>query len=126
MAGKRKDSRLGLGRRGERIASDHLRQAGYEILAANWRCPRGEIDLIARDGETLAFVEVRIRRGKEYGSPEESITPTKQARLIEAAQTYVQENGWEGDWRIDVVAVELGTAGKLLRVSLLRNAVDGG
>ena len=126
MAAKGKDPRRGLGRRGEQLAAEHLRRAGYEILAANWRCPRGEIDLIAREGETLAFVEVRTRRGREYGSPEESITALKRARLIETAQTYVQESGWEGDWRIDVVAVELSPAGKLVRISLLRNAVVGG
>lgn len=89
----------------------------------NWRCPAGEIDIVARDVQGLAFVEVRTRRGKEYGTPEESLTPAKQAKLIELAQTYVQEHNWLGDWRIDVVAVEMTRGGKLLRVDLIENAV---
>jgi len=54
---------------------------------------------------------------------EESVTPAKQAKLVELAQTYLQEHSWEGDWRIDVVAVEMTSRGKLLRVELIKNAV---
>jgi hypothetical protein len=63
-----------LGRRGEDLATAYLRQQGYVILARNWRCPVGEIDIVAREGEILAFVEVRTRRGDRFGTPEESIT----------------------------------------------------
>ncbi len=64
-----------LGRWGEGVAATHLEAHGYTILARNWRCAAGEIDLVARDGETLVFVEVKTRRGRAYGAPEEALTP---------------------------------------------------
>ena len=113
-----------LGQRGEEIAAGYLRQQGYTILARNWRCPAGEVDIVAREGETLAFVEVRARRGDRLGTPEESVTPRKQARMVEVAQTYLQEAGL-GDvaWRIDVVAIEMGGRGEVKRLNLIRCAV---
>jgi len=121
-----RDYRRKLGRRGEEIAAAHLAQQGYLILGRNWRCPAGELDIVARDGETLAFVEVRTRRGDRYGSPEESLTPAKQAKLVELAQTYLQELGaTDQSWRIDVVAVEMDERGNLKRINLIRNAVWG-
>ena len=113
-----------LGRRGEDIAAAHLSRQGYAILARNWRCPHGELDIVAREGETLTFVEVRARRGDRLGTPEESITPAKQSRLVELAQTYLQETGQtDQDWRIDVVAIEMGWRGEVKRINLIRNAV---
>jgi len=120
------DYKRRLGQRGEGIAAAYLGEQGYEVLARNWRCPAGELDIVARDGETLAFVEVRTRRGDRYGTPEESITPAKQAKLVELAQTYLQENGLAGEnWRIDVVAVEMDRRGRVTRLNLIRNAVWG-
>ena len=111
---------------GEDIAAAHLGEQGYQILARNWRCPAGELDIVAREGETLAFVEVRARRGDRYGTPEESITPAKQAKLVELAQTYLQENGLSDEnWRIDVVALEMDRRGRVKRLNLIRNAVWG-
>jgi putative endonuclease len=113
-----------LGRHGEGIAAAYLQQEGYLILARNWRCPRGELDIVAREGETLAFVEVRTRRGERFGNPEESVTPAKQAKLLELAQTYLQETGLtDQNWRIDVVAIEIDQRGSLKRLNLIRNAV---
>jgi len=119
------DDRQGLGRRGEDLAAQHLAAQGYEIVVRNWRCEHGELDLVARDGDCLALVEVRARRGRALGTPEESITPAKQAKLIDLAWAYVQENDWQGGWRIDVVAVELDRRGRLLRVDHYENAVTG-
>lgn len=113
-----------LGQHGEEIAASYLRRQGYMILARNWRCPVGEIDIVAREGETLAFVEVRTRRGKGFGTPEESITHAKKAKLVEVAQTYLQEAGLEDvAWRIDVIAIEIGQHGELQRLNLIRNAI---
>jgi putative endonuclease len=114
-----------LGRHGEELAERRLTSLGYEIVTRNWRCEYGELDLVARDGECLALVEVRTRRGSTLGTPEESITPAKQARLIELAEAYVQASDWKGDWRIDVVAVEMDRRGRLLRVDHYENAVTG-
>ncbi len=99
--------RQALGTWGEEHAARHLAAAGCDLIATNWRCPAGEGDLIARDGGTLAFVEVRTRRGTAYGTPEASITPRKLAHMIEVAQTYVYEHGGDGPWRLDVVAIRM-------------------
>ncbi len=120
-----RDDRQGLGRRGEALAAQHLAAEGYEIVARNWRCEHGELDLVARDGDCLAFVEVRARRGRRMGTPEESITAAKQAKLVELAWAYVQARDWPGAWRIDVVAVEMDRRGRLLRVDHYENAVTG-
>ena len=114
-----------LGQHGEEIAADYLRQQGYTLLARNWRCPAGEVDIVAREGETLAFVEVRTRRaGSRLGTPEESVTLRKQARMVEVAQTYLQEAGLDdAAWRIDVVAIEVGGRGEVTRLNLIRCAV---
>lgn len=119
------DDRRGLGRHGEELATRHLAAKGYDIITRNWRCEAGEIDLVVRDGTTLAFVEVRTRRGRGLGSPEESITPVKRARLIDLAEAYIQAEGWPGGWRIDVVAIEMDHRGRLLRVDHYENAVTG-
>jgi putative endonuclease len=119
------DDRQGLGRRGEEMAAQLLIAKGYEMVARNWRCAAGELDLVAQDGDCLAIVEVRARRGTALGSPEESITLAKQARLVDLAEAYVQEHGWVGAYRIDVVAIELDRRGRLLRVDHYENAVTG-
>ena len=119
-------TRIELGRRGERLAEEKLAAAGYVPVARNYRCAAGEIDLIARHGETLVFVEVRTRRGGAFGLPEASLTPAKRRHLIAAAQTYLQENNLpEAAWRIDVVAIEFSPRGALMRVDIVENAVQG-
>lgn len=105
---------------GEQLACDHLVSRGYEIVDRNWRCARGEIDIVARDGACWAFVEVKTRRGRGAGLPEDAITPRKIARLMELAQTYLAENALDGvDWRIDVVAVELDGRDEVSRLQLV-------
>jgi putative endonuclease len=121
MAGNRK--KLGLW--GESVAAEHLVAKGYEIVERNWRCRRGEVDIIAWAGEQLVFVEVKTRRGRAMGAPEEALTRRKATRLIELATIYVAEEGTEIDWRIDLVAVELDKAGRLLRCEHIPNAVLG-
>ena len=97
------------GRQGEEIAAKYLTDKGYKILQRNWYCSTGELDIVAENDDTLIFVEVRTRRGDRFGTAEESITPVKQARLVELAQTYLQEVApLHQSWRIDVVAVQLG------------------
>ena len=116
------DKRRQTGRQGEDIAASYLTGKGYRILARNWRCPVGELDLVMADDQTLVFVEVRTRSGSRFGPAEESITPAKQMRLIELAQTYLQESTAPGvSWRIDVVAIQLGQG--LPQVNHIENAV---
>ncbi len=113
-------SRLGLGRRGEELAAVELRRRGYEIVARNWRCSEGEADIVARRGREWLFVEVRTRRGRDFGLPEESVTPRKQARMAAVATRFLAEHGlWDVSARLAVVAVEMDRAGHLLRVDLV-------
>jgi putative endonuclease len=119
------NDRQGLGRRGEELAGRYLLAKGYEIVARNWRWESGELDLVAQDHDCLVLVEVRTRRGQAMGSPEESITPAKQARLITLAEAYVQSHEWPGSWRLDVVAVEMDRRGRLLRIDHYENAITG-
>jgi putative endonuclease len=80
--------------------------------------------MIARDHGRLAFVEVRARRGTAFGTPEESVTPRKQQRLVTVARNYLEEKGlYDVTWGIDVVAVEFTPAGVLRRIDLIRDAV---
>jgi putative endonuclease len=77
------------GARAEDICAALMRGAGLRILARNWRCRVGEIDLVAADGDTLVFAEVRLRRGAAFGGAAESITAGKRARLVAAARHYL-------------------------------------
>ena len=114
-----------LGKLGEAIAARALERAGLRVIARNARFPEGEIDIIAQEGETLVFVEVRARRGDAFGTPEGSVTRRKQERLVRAAQRYLQGHSLEAvDWRIDLVAVEFASNGRLLRVDHLRAVVE--
>ncbi len=120
------DPRHRLGRRGEDYAAQRLAALGYAVIARNWRCQAGEIDLVAEKDGVLVFVEVRTRRGDRLGTPEESITPAKRARLIAAAQTYLDEHSQtDRDWRIDVAAIEIGPRGEVQRCTLIMNAIEG-
>ena len=118
-------ARKKLGAWGETVAAEHLTAKGYDILERNWRCQRGEVDIIAQAGSQLVFVEVRTRRGRALGSPEEGLTRRKSQKLIELATIFVAELGREVDWRIDLVAVELDASGRLLRCEHIPNAVLG-
>ena len=109
---------------GEKLARDFLEQQGYYIWETNYRCPEGEIDIVARHEDYLVFVEVRTKRSLEFGSPQESITPAKMERLRATAAHYQQSHdSLPQFYRIDVVAIELDQKGKLSRIELIENAV---
>jgi uncharacterized protein (TIGR00252 family) len=115
-----------VGRRGERAAAGYLEEHGYVVCEMNYRCQVGEMDIVALDRGCLAFVEVRTRRSGKFGSPAESITAAKQRKLVEVAQTYLQEHE-SGDihWRIDVVCVQMSHRGAVTQISLIKSAVEG-
>ena len=117
---KRRDTGL----LGEKIASDFLAGRGYHILKTNYRCPHGEIDIIARHQDYLVFIEVRTRRSLKFGSPEESITAAKKQRLIATAWHYHQSlDSPPPLWRIDTVVIELNQKGTPSRIELTENAI---
>lgn len=77
------------GARAEELCAELMRRSGLRILARNWRCRAGEIDLVAQDGDTLVFVEVRLRRDASFGGAAESVGAAKRARLVAAARHYL-------------------------------------
>ena len=99
------DPRRTTARWGEALAALFLRLKGYRVEARNWRCPLGEIDIVAREGKTLVFVEVKARTGTSAGPPEEAVDARKQRRLIQLAQAYLAKRGEEAACRFDVIAI---------------------
>jgi putative endonuclease len=97
-----------IGMRGESAAAAYLERMGMEILERNWRTGRGEIDIIALDGEELVICEVKTRRSTSTGTPEEAVSASKQRRLARLAQSYISSAGLtDCTVRFDVVSVEV-------------------
>jgi len=93
------------GQQGERQAADFLTRQGFRILQHNYRCRLGEIDIVAREGEILCFVEVRSLRRTAHGDPLETVGSRKQQRLIRAAQHYLMTHRYQGPVRFDVIGI---------------------
>ena len=114
-------AQVALGRRGERAAERYLRRIGYRIVARNFRAAGAEIDLVAIDGETLVFVEVKTRSSRAAGAPEEAVDERKQKQMRRAAEAFARRyRADEIEMRFDIVAVD--ASGKRLEIELLRNA----
>ena len=114
--------RQSLGKKGERLAMNYLRQAGYKIISSNYRTRLGEIDLIAEEGETLVFVEVKTRSSKNCGHPLESITPSKKRQIEKVALEYLSKNRqFERNIRFDAVAVFFLPPGNAPEIELVRD-----
>lgn len=112
------------GKMGEKLACEFLGHNGYHILERNYRCPEGEIDIVARQEDTLVFIEVRTKTSWKFGGPEESITPVKAARLRTLAAHYGQNHeGLPEARRIDVVAIQMNKNGQASRIEIIENAV---
>jgi putative endonuclease len=106
------------GARAEELCAELLRKAGLRVLARNWRCRHGEIDLVAEEGRVLVFAEVRYRRDARYGGAAESVTAAKRARRVAAARLYLARRP-ETDCRFDVLLLDALEAS---RVHWIRNA----
>lgn len=94
-----------LGQRGELIAQTFLKDKGYKILQTNWRNRKLEIDIIAMDGETLVFIEVKTRQTLLFGEPEDAVDYRKRRSIIRAANAYVLKNGFKNDARFDIISI---------------------
>lgn len=111
-----------LGAEGEKMAVAYLAARGYRIRECNFRCRLGEIDLVAEEGGTLVFVEVKTRRSRRFGLPKEAVTPAKQARLRRIAEYYLlTHGGGDRPCRFDVLGVTIGPNGKP-HMDLIRGA----
>jgi putative endonuclease len=115
------EARNALGKAGEEAAVEFLCQHGYRILERNYRCRFGEIDLIARDGRMLAFIEVKTRRSQKYGPAAAAVTVQKQRHLVKASQAYlIQQKKADVPCRFDVVTVEIDA--QQLHIELIKDA----
>jgi putative endonuclease len=113
-----------LGERGETIAVAYLKGQRFAILERNFRCKGGEVDIVARDGKTLVFVEVKSRRNEAYGPPQLSVTPFKQRQISKAALTWLAKNGKQDcSARFDVIAIMLRDH-EVPAIDHIRNAFD--
>lgn len=107
---------------GEELACQYLKKLGYKILERNYRIRGGEIDIVAKDKETLVFVEVKTRWSHEYGLPAESMTPWKIRHLLKTARFYVQKIGWgDREYRLDFVSVDFADSRENPQIELIKN-----
>ncbi len=114
---------IALGSLGESLACTALEQQGYAIIATRYRTRAGEIDIVARDGGCLVFVEVKARRHTECGTPAEAVTPRKQRRIIAMARDFMARHQSDAtSCRFDVVAVLLPDGDP--EIDIIRNAFD--
>jgi putative endonuclease len=116
------DFRKALGFKGEDLAIQYLKKKGFKVIERNYHCPWGEIDLIAREKDTLVFVEIKARTSSEYGLPHEAVDRFKQKKIIHAARIYLAERhlNEEITTRFDVVAIHLTPSGPA--IELIRDA----
>jgi putative endonuclease len=117
------NARQTLGKIGEDLACQELQRRGYAILARRYRRRGGELDIVARDGQTIVFVEVKTREGCDFGEGAESVTRFKRRRMASVALDYMARNNLvERPCRFDVVSIEMGE--RAPRIELYQNAFD--
>lgn len=118
-----KDPRTGVGQRGEDLAYDLLKKKGYKVLERNFKSPLGEIDIIAREGKTLVFIEVKTRLSADFGTAKWAVGPKKQRKLSMVALDYLKRHSLSDQpARFDVVAIDLYQGQE--KIELFRNAFD--
>lgn len=101
---------------GEDLACEHLARRGLRVLARNYRCRAGEIDVVAADGATIVFVEVKERGSDSHGTAVEAVTPAKRQRVVRAARHWAARHGAQGgSFRFDVVSIDWGPEGPRVR-----------
>lgn len=102
-----------VGSGGEAVAAGYMKKLGHKVLARNFRCPAGEIDLVCEKKRKIVFVEVKSRTSKDFGEPEEAVTEAKKRKILKVAEWYLAENCLEGrEVRLDVISVLYGGGGK--------------
>ena len=115
--------RVELGRFGEELALKKIKRLGYKKVIRNYRCPLGEVDLIARDGDTLVFIEIKTRKNKSMEYVKEAVNARKRRQLSKVALAYIKSNGCcDVKARFDVVAISLG--GDKPQIEVIKNAFE--
>ena len=110
------------GTHGEALAAAYLRRRGFQLIGHSYHCRFGEIDLIAMDGKTLCFIEVKTRSNLSVGLPREFVTAQKQQRIRKTAAWYLAEKELECPVRFDVAEVYTGAGGQLEKIEYLEDA----
>lgn len=117
-------NRLFLGRSGEEAAAKFLVREGYRILLKNYKCKLGEIDIIAKEGDTICFVEVKARASERFGLPKEAVNFFKRRKITRVALCFLKERGLlDSRLRFDVVGI-LADAGGSLQIELIKDAFE--
>lgn len=115
--------RLELGKQGEDLALKKIRRLGYQCICRNYRCPLGEIDLVAKDGDTLVFLEIKTRKGRSLGYAKEAVDARKRRQLSKVALAYMKSNDCcEAKSRFDVVAISIH--GDKKEIEVVQNAFE--
>ena len=116
-------SKICTGKNGEQIAVAYLKKKGYRICETNFRCPLGEIDIIAREKDELVFIEVKTRKSRQLGYPEQAVGARKQKKLSQLALWYLQKKKLaDANARFDVIAITLLSEEN--EIKLIKNAFD--
>ncbi len=114
-----------LARKGEDAAEEYLRKKKYQILLRNYRCPLGEMDLVAQKGKTLVFVEVKTRSSPNFGDPGEAVNSRKKKKLYQLAEFYLKEKGLSDiDVQFDVLSILLSPDGSSFEISHFDRAIE--
>ena len=115
---------VSIGKLGENIAREYLRDKGYNIIEQNYRTKYAEIDLITKKKNVLVFVEVRTKTGDEFGTPEDTINRDKKRKLRMNAMAYVNRKKWKGPYRIDAICIVLEPNETMSRLTHYQNIVQ--
>ncbi|MFA6594236.1 MAG: YraN family protein [Candidatus Buchananbacteria bacterium] len=115
------DYRVRLGKYGENLAAQFLTRRGYQVIEKNYYTQFGEIDLIARSGDEILFVEVKTRTADKTGLPETAVDLHKLRHLQKAARIYLNCRGWSCFWRLDIISVELNRATGTAKIKWFNN-----
>jgi putative endonuclease len=114
---------LELGLKGEKQAEEFLKKQGYKIIERNFRLPFGQIDIIAKEKNTLCFIEVKARRNISFGLPKEAVSSTKQKKILKVALAYLKQKGFlNKKVRFDVISILYDKDS--YKIELIRNAFE--
>jgi|SRR3972149_7207737 len=117
------NTRIDIGKRGETLAISFLKKNGYRIIESNFRCRYGEIDIIAQDGKTVAFIEVKTKTSNRFGSPTQAVDSRKQRQVSKTALAYISQKRLTNySARFDVVGINI--KGSNSEIELIKNAFE--
>ena len=118
-----KEFNIATGKIGEEMAKEYLKKKGYKIIEQNYKTKYAEIDLVAKKGNEMVFVEVRTKKGEDFGTPEETLDKRKLRKLRSNARVYTAWKKWQGPYRVDAICVVLRYDNMIERINHYENIV---